>query len=98
MPVFPRNQKFCISVGHSSYSVMVFCNQKNIAVVDVFFLGKAKGCNVPDFGWRIALSHKFTEQPTAWTFPPLSQLPSLIGLALRYPMSLACKSYSIPSY
>ena len=50
---------------------------------DLFNKGAAEGYKVPEYGWKVALSHKFKERPTAWSFPPLSQIPSLLGLAVR---------------
>ncbi|XP_078484409.1 non-lysosomal glucosylceramidase [Ciona intestinalis] len=46
--------------------------------------GKSLGHNVPEHGWKIALSHKFKTKPTPWSFPPLTQIPSVLGLAVRY--------------
>lgn len=39
---------------------------------------------MPEFGWRIALSHKFKEKRSPWTMPRLSQIPALVGLSIRY--------------
>nr|CAB3248405.1 non-lysosomal glucosylceramidase [Phallusia mammillata] len=50
------------------------------------YRGKVLGHNVPEFGYKLALSHKFTCHPTAWSYPPLSQVPSLVGLSVRYLM------------
>ncbi|CAK8694587.1 unnamed protein product [Clavelina lepadiformis] len=46
--------------------------------------GKHSGVGVPAFGWKISLSHKFKDRPNSWSLPPLSQVPSLVGLGVRY--------------
>jgi len=46
--------------------------------------GSSYGVNVPENGWRIALSHEFKEKLSFWQMVPLSQIPSLCGLAFRY--------------
>ncbi|XP_060068872.1 non-lysosomal glucosylceramidase-like [Ylistrum balloti] len=39
---------------------------------------------VPDYGWRVKLDYECKTKCTPFTKPRLSQIPSLIGLSLRY--------------
>uniref|UniRef100_H2YFL0 Glucosylceramidase n=1 Tax=Ciona savignyi TaxID=51511 RepID=H2YFL0_CIOSA len=48
------------------------------------WLGNSMGHKVPNHGWRIALSHKYKTKLTTWSLPPLTQVPSVLGLAFRY--------------
>lgn len=46
--------------------------------------GISQGFEVPKYGWRIALSHKFNGKRSPWVSPKISQMPALVGLAFRY--------------
>ncbi|WAR00764.1 GBA2-like protein, partial [Mya arenaria] len=39
---------------------------------------------LPDFGWRVKLDYECTEKCKPFQSPRLSQIPSLVGLGLRY--------------
>lgn len=51
---------------------------------DSFTTPNEKIPGLPDFGWRVKLDHQFTEICKPFQSPRLSQLPSLVGLGLRY--------------
>ncbi|XP_053405634.1 non-lysosomal glucosylceramidase-like [Mercenaria mercenaria] len=51
---------------------------------DSFTTPKEKISGLPDYGWRVNLDHQFTEKCKPFQSPRLSQIPSLVGLGLRY--------------
>lgn len=48
------------------------------------YKGNIAGHDVPNTGWKISLAHQFKFNPTYWSLPPLSQIPSCVGLSMRY--------------
>ncbi|KAL4228193.1 Non-lysosomal glucosylceramidase [Mactra antiquata] len=51
---------------------------------DSFSSPKEQIAGLPDFGWRVKLNHEFKEKCKPFQSPRLSQIPSLVGLGLRY--------------
>lgn len=63
-----------------------YCNSEDSGQLMASYEGKARGYQVPPFGWRICLAHEFAEKrrPFQANNISLSNLVKHLGMGLRY--------------